>query len=162
MKCHNCSALLDQHNKFCPDCGAAVKAPLCPHCGVELAKLSKFCPECGGATETAPRATNAGGAAMPIAIQHLHNAADLGSADAMYNLAKLYEKGETVEQDLFLSTQWHRKAAEKGNADAQYTLAFSYLNGIVVEKNDVEAALWLDRAAEKDAAFKKTKQSESA
>jgi membrane protease subunit (stomatin/prohibitin family) len=46
--CPNCNAPLEKNAKFCPECGAAIKADkFCTNCGVKLAVGAKFCAECG-------------------------------------------------------------------------------------------------------------------
>jgi membrane protease subunit (stomatin/prohibitin family) len=46
--CPACEAPLEGNVKFCPNCGANVKAKEnCAKCGAKLAKGAKFCPECG-------------------------------------------------------------------------------------------------------------------
>jgi len=46
--CPGCGAPLASNNKFCPECGAAIKASRhCTQCGAELPVGAKFCAECG-------------------------------------------------------------------------------------------------------------------
>jgi membrane protease subunit (stomatin/prohibitin family) len=46
--CPNCNAPLEKNVKFCPECGAAIKADkFCSSCGAKLQPGAKFCPECG-------------------------------------------------------------------------------------------------------------------
>ncbi len=46
--CPNCNAPLAKNAKFCPECGAAIKAEkFCSNCGAKLAADAKFCAECG-------------------------------------------------------------------------------------------------------------------
>jgi membrane protease subunit (stomatin/prohibitin family) len=46
--CPNCNAPLEKNVKFCPECGAAIKAEkFCVNCGAKLAAGAKFCAECG-------------------------------------------------------------------------------------------------------------------
>jgi len=49
--CPNCEAPLATNAKFCPECGAKLKAAgLCSECGATLTPNAKFCPECGAKT----------------------------------------------------------------------------------------------------------------
>ncbi len=49
--CPECEAPLDSNAKFCPSCGAKLKARSeCPHCGAKLPASAKFCPDCGEKT----------------------------------------------------------------------------------------------------------------
>jgi membrane protease subunit (stomatin/prohibitin family) len=46
--CPNCEAPLATNAKFCPQCGAKLKAEAhCAECGALLTPGAKFCPECG-------------------------------------------------------------------------------------------------------------------
>lgn len=46
--CPECEAPLESNAKFCPQCGAQLKAKnQCPECGNSLKPGQKFCPECG-------------------------------------------------------------------------------------------------------------------
>ena len=46
--CPECEAPLASNAKFCPECGAKLKAAVfCPECGAKLTPGSKFCQECG-------------------------------------------------------------------------------------------------------------------
>lgn len=48
--CPNCEAPLATNAKFCPECGAKLKAAAhCTECGAKLTPGAKFCPECGTA-----------------------------------------------------------------------------------------------------------------
>ena len=46
--CPECEAPLQSNAKFCPECGARLKAKTeCPSCGEKLTPGAKFCSECG-------------------------------------------------------------------------------------------------------------------
>ncbi|MGI6551160.1 MAG: zinc ribbon domain-containing protein [Syntrophomonadales bacterium] len=46
--CPECETPLQSNAKFCPECGAQLKAKTeCPGCGEKLTPGAKFCPECG-------------------------------------------------------------------------------------------------------------------
>ncbi|MGI6609891.1 MAG: zinc ribbon domain-containing protein [Limnochordia bacterium] len=49
--CPNCEAPLATNAKFCPECGAQLKAKGKCKCGHSLAPGTKFCPECGAKQE---------------------------------------------------------------------------------------------------------------
>jgi TPR repeat protein len=60
----------------------------------------------------------------------LHKAADLGSAEAQYDLGALYATGEEgFPQDAHISRRYYALAAEQGNVDAQYNLGMMWLWG---------------------------------
>jgi ribosomal protein L32 len=46
--CPECGKPLDRNAKFCPNCGAKIRAgAFCAECGAKLAEGAKFCAECG-------------------------------------------------------------------------------------------------------------------
>ena len=63
-----------------------------------------------------------------------------GNAQAQYNVALCYEKGEEIEKNLALAIQWYTKAAEQGHAPAQYNLGDCYYYGEGVEQDYTQAA----------------------
>jgi hypothetical protein len=56
------------------------------------------------------------------AVKLLHRAAELGSAEAYYNLGALYHKGECVNKDEKKSKQYYEKGAMAGCADSRFNL----------------------------------------
>lgn len=50
-------------------------------------------------------------------------------AYSQYFLARMYESGQGVEQNLETAAEWYRRAAEKGVGDAQYRLGGLYERG---------------------------------
>jgi predicted amidophosphoribosyltransferase len=49
--CPQCEAPLPKNVKFCPECGAKIKAEqFCTECGSKITPGAKFCPECGAKT----------------------------------------------------------------------------------------------------------------
>ena len=83
----------------------------------------------------------------------LRQAAELGDAEAQYDLAYLYYKAGTdpaisgVTQSDKLAAVWYRKAAKQGHARAQYNMAVLHLHGQGVERDPVEAYAWLLEAS---------------
>lgn len=75
--------------------------------------------------------------------------AELGDAEAQYNLGVMYDQGASVEQDLARAASWYRKAAEQGFMDAQTNLGMMYYRGEGVSRDHTEAARWLQQAANK-------------
>ncbi|OGV66124.1 MAG: hypothetical protein A2283_15270 [Lentisphaerae bacterium RIFOXYA12_FULL_48_11] len=68
-------------------------------------------------------------------------------AEAQYNLAVCYYKGDGVEKDPVKALELLMKAAERGNAGAQGGLGIIYASGDGVEKNQVKAIEWYTKAA---------------
>jgi TPR repeat protein len=78
---------------------------------------------------------------MPLALR--------GEARAQHAVARLYEKGQGVEQDFAQALSWYRKAAEQNHADSQYRVAVAYAYGLVsYGKDDKQAMHWLVKAGE--------------
>ena len=73
--------------------------------------------------------------------------AELGDAEAQYNLGVLYDEGAGVEKDLASAAGWYRKAAEQGFMDAQTNLGIMYVHGQGVPRDYREAMRWFQRAA---------------
>ena len=73
--------------------------------------------------------------------------AERGDANAQYNLALLYERGQGVRRDLTQAALWYRKSAEQGAAAAQCTLGNMYDLGEGVPKDYDEAMTWYRKAA---------------
>lgn len=76
-------------------------------------------------------------------------AAEKDYADAQYELAKCYQKGEAVDKDEKAAAEWLLKAAKKNCVNAQYELAKCYLNGAGVKKDEKEAEMWMKKAADR-------------
>lgn len=77
----------------------------------------------------------------------MKKSAELGYAEAQYNLGIIYETGEGVQQDIVKANEWTRKAAEQGNSKAQFSIAMMYLYGKGVPQDNIEAIKWLVKAS---------------
>jgi len=56
------------------------------------------------------------------AVKWYRKSAELGGAEAQYNLGMMYFKGDSVERDLKEARKWMLKAAEQGNSSAKHFL----------------------------------------
>ena len=74
--------------------------------------------------------------------------AELGDAEAQFNLGVLYDEGAGVERNLTTAADWYRKAAEQGFIDAQTNLGIMYYHGLGVERDHELAAHWFRLAAD--------------
>ena len=74
--------------------------------------------------------------------------AELGDAEAQYNLGVLYDEGAGVEQDLAMAVGWYQKAASQGFMDAQANLGMMYYHGHGVERDYQAATRWFRMAAD--------------
>ena len=82
-------------------------------------------------------------------FNEIQNLAEQGDARAQFNLAKMYDKGEGVQQDKQKAAEWYQKAAEQGLAIAQFNLGVLYENGDGVEQNKAIAEEWYSKACAK-------------
>jgi uncharacterized protein len=73
--------------------------------------------------------------------------AELGDAEAQYNLGVMYDEGAGVDQDLAAAARWYRKAAEQGFVDAQTNLGMMCYHGQGIPRDHHEAARWFKLAA---------------
>ena len=74
--------------------------------------------------------------------------AELGDAEAQYNLGVLYDEGAGLVRDLATAADWFHKAAEQGFIDAQTNLGMMYMHGQGVRHDLDTASLWLRKAAD--------------
>ena len=77
----------------------------------------------------------------------LEQGAASGDADALFQLADVYERGDQVEQDLGLAARLLQAAAERGHAGAQYRLGLAQAAGVGTERDPVQSYVWLTLAA---------------
>lgn len=83
----------------------------------------------------------------PRALRLYHQAAEAGSADAMFSLGAMYGGGHDVPMNRFKARQWFVAGAEKGNSLAQYMAGRYYARGLGGERDLDKACLWLSRSA---------------
>ncbi|NNG13011.1 MAG: sel1 repeat family protein [Halobacteria archaeon] len=74
--------------------------------------------------------------------------AELGDAEAQFNIGVLFDEGAGVDQDLVASADWYRRAGEQGFMDAQTNLGIMYYHGQGVDRNHQEASKWFRMAAD--------------
>jgi len=74
--------------------------------------------------------------------------AELGDADAQFNLGVMYAEGRDVPQDYAQAVSWYRRAALQEHAIAQFNLATMYTFGRGVPQDYAQAVSWYRRAAE--------------
>jgi TPR repeat protein/serine/threonine protein kinase len=89
----------------------------------------------------------------PARIAVWRRAAEQGSAEGQWLLAKCLELGAGTAKNEEEAVRWYRKAADQGNAMAQHNLGVMYTNGRGVMKDDKEAVKWLRKAADQGLAW---------
>lgn len=73
--------------------------------------------------------------------------AEQGNADAQYNLALKYRKGEGVPQNDKIAVKWYKEAAEQEIAEAQNNLSYMYEYGNGVLTDYVRTYMWYNLGA---------------
>jgi TPR repeat protein len=73
--------------------------------------------------------------------------AELGDAEAQFNLGVMYDEGAGIEQDYVTAVSWYQKAADQGFVDAQTNLGMMYYEGQGIPRDLTAAAEWFRRAA---------------
>ena len=81
------------------------------------------------------------------AVEAIRLAAELGVAEAQFNLGNMYDLGRGVPQDDAEAVRWYRLAAEQGGTGAQYNVGIMYQDGRGVPQDETEAVRWYRLAA---------------
>ena len=68
--------------------------------------------------------------------------AELGHANAQYEMASLMLNGNILERDITTALQFFKKAADQGHNRAQYNMGVAYAKGIGVQQNTGKAVVW--------------------
>ena len=87
--------------------------------------------------------------AFALDVQALEQKAASGDAEALFQLADFYERGDQVEQDLQRAARLLQAAADRGHASAQYRLGLAQAAGVGTERDPVQSYAWLTLAANK-------------
>lgn len=83
------------------------------------------------------------------AAAHFRRSAELGDAEAQFNLGAMLEAGDGAAVDLKSAVAWYRRAAEQGHLSALVNLGLLYDDGRGVEQDRSEAARLFRLAAER-------------
>ena len=89
---------------------------------------------------------------VPALAPELPAAAERGDADAQYQLARAYLRGEGVVKDPQKAFELMKAAADQGNAEAIGGLGYFYSIGLTVPKDEKQALEWFRKGAEKGSA----------
>jgi TPR repeat protein len=73
-------------------------------------------------------------------------AADLGSAEAMMEVAVCYQEGTGVKRDPKLAFTWMERAAEAGSEGARLNMVYFHEMGIGTKKDLAKAREWQARS----------------
>lgn len=81
-------------------------------------------------------------------VARMEAVADLGNANAQFNLGKMYEYGRgVVARNDAKAIEWFQKSAEQGDAEAQRHLGNMHASGRGVPKDDAKAVEWYRQSA---------------
>ncbi|MDD2800979.1 MAG: protein kinase [Methylobacter sp.] len=84
------------------------------------------------------------------AFRWYQKAAELGDAQAQYNLGVMYQKGRNVPVDMDKAFSWYQKSANQGNILGLYNLGYCHLHGLGTTKDVAKAAEILQKAVDQD------------
>ena len=82
------------------------------------------------------------------AIKWIGMAAELGNAEALFNMGVFYMEGMGCDQDMELSAKYFHRAARRRHPQAQFVYADLLTNGWGVEQDEKRAVKWYLDAAE--------------
>ena len=82
------------------------------------------------------------------AIKWISMAAELGNAEALFNMGVFYMEGMGCDQDMELCAKYFQRAARRRHPEAQYAYADLLSNGWGVEQDEKRALKWFADAAE--------------
>jgi TPR repeat protein len=89
-----------------------------------------------------------GAASMGPSEADLLHKAELGDAEALYELGWRSEKGQNAPLDVVRAIQWYEKAADRGHAIAMNNIGRIYSKGEGVPRDEAKAVGWFRKAAE--------------
>jgi len=81
-------------------------------------------------------------------IDDLTLLAESGDATSQYQLGRLYDEGNGIDENNDKAVEWYRKSAEQGYAKAQANLSEIYLFEESVDANYEKGLYWAQKAAE--------------
>lgn len=84
---------------------------------------------------------------VPMGLDYLEWAVELGSAEAMGVLGEVYSKGEVVKKDMEKAMYYWKKGAELGDGGAQVHLGNAYIDPENTDMDMEKAFYWFSKAA---------------
>ena len=95
-------------------------------------------------------------AKISLGIDDLILSAESGDAASQYQLGRLYDEGDGIDENNEKAVEWYRKSAEQGYAKAQGYLSEMYFIGEGVQVDYEKAAYWARKAANQGDALGQT------
>ena len=90
---------------------------------------------------------NGDGVDFAKAMEWWRRAAAAGSARAMYNVGRLYGKGQGAPRNYAEAMEWYRKAAARSNDEAIFNIGWLYDHGCGVPQDYTKAMAWWRKSA---------------
>lgn len=84
------------------------------------------------------------------AVIYIEKAANLGLANAQFQMAGFYFQGKEVNKDSEQAVAWLQKAANQNHFPAQFQLSACYFQGSGVPQDNSQGVFWLKKAAEQN------------
>jgi clan AA aspartic protease (TIGR02281 family) len=84
-----------------------------------------------------------------VAMASYKQAAEIGSASALFRIGVLYANGRGVAKNDVEAVRWYRQAAELNDGLAQFNVGLAYLTGRGAPKDSQEAFFWILLAKER-------------
>lgn len=85
---------------------------------------------------------------VPLALQKLKRAAELGDAISQAILGDILSNGELVKADYHQAANYYKMAADQGQRDGEFGLAVRYVTGQGMPEDRAEAQRWFKAAAD--------------
>jgi TPR repeat protein len=85
---------------------------------------------------------------VPLALQKLKRAAELGDAISQAILGDIFSNGELMKPDYQQAANYYKMAADQGQRDGEFGLAVRYVTGQGMPLDRAEAQRWFKAAAE--------------
>ncbi|HDR1204990.1 TPA: sel1 repeat family protein [Pasteurella multocida] len=73
--------------------------------------------------------------------------AEQGDMSAQFNVGRMYDEGDGIEQDKQQALKWYQKSAEQHHPDAQYHLGLMYSEGDGIAQDFKQAYKWYSQSA---------------
>ena len=86
-----------------------------------------------------------------IEFEELQRRAEFGDGEALYDLARMYEKSTSNPENKNIAKDYLVRSAQSGYSEGEYYLGYSYFfEGNLMEKDFAKAHFWLSKAVAKE------------
>jgi len=77
------------------------------------------------------------------AVEEVRDRARKGDPQAQYDVARMYERGDGLQQELRAAVRWYRRAGDQGHTAAQVRLGVLYGESREMPRDYLKAYMWL-------------------